>query len=245
MDNSLLSTDPLQAVTDSHTPSGILAKGLCRHYSMGKGEVMALQSVDLEIAEGRFVVLKGRSGSGKTTLLSILAGLDRPDAGSLTVAGHRLDAGMDPDLTCYRREVVGMIFQSFHLMPTLTVAENIMLPGLLAGSSRRALKEKCDGFLSALEMEDRMGHFPGQLSGGEQQRVAIARSLINDPPVILADEPTGNLDEKTAASVMTLLARLQATGNRILIMATHSDVADGICDDVILMSDGRISGAGS
>ncbi|UCF95230.1 MAG: ABC transporter ATP-binding protein, partial [Desulfobacterales bacterium] len=173
--------------------SVIFARALTRIYPLGDSEVVGLNQVDLEIPAGEIVVLKGNSGSGKSTLLSLLAGLDRPTQGELIVADHDLKNTTDVDLTRFRREVVGMVFQSFNLLPTLNVLENVCLPALLAGKSYQKIQSKAVELLDWLNLKSRRRHFPAQLSGGEMQRTAIARALINDPRIILADEPTGNL----------------------------------------------------
>jgi putative ABC transport system ATP-binding protein len=187
------------------------------------------------------VVLKGRSGSGKSTLLALLAGLDSPTAGALTVAGVNLSAASDRRLTRYRRETVGMIFQSFNLLPTLSVLENVKLPALLAGESADDVESRARGLLDDLGMADRLSHHPDQLSGGEMQRTAIARALINDPALILADEPTGNLDSRNGEAVMALLADLNRTRGRTLVLATHSDQADPYAGRRLNLADGRLA----
>ena len=174
----------------------VLAEKITRIYPMGTGEVVGVREIDLEISRGEMVLIKGESGSGKSTLLSLLAGLDLPTSGSLTVAGLRLESASTGELTEFRRKSVGIVFQSFNLLPTLTVIENVGLPALLAGEGRPAVTKRAADLLGWLGMEKRANHFPSQLSGGEMQRSAIARSLINDPSLILADEPTGNLDSK-------------------------------------------------
>ena len=218
----------------------VVAERLSRAYPMGTGEVVGLREVDLEIPQGELVIIKGESGSGKTTLLSLLAGLDRPTGGSLTVAGVKLDRASSRELTEFRRRSVGIVFQSFNLLPTLTVLENVSLPGLLAGEGRRKVCARADELLGRLGMEPRSGHFPSQLSGGEMQRCAIARALINNPSLILADEPTGNLDSKNGTAVFELLAALNRDLRRTVIIATHSSFADPYGTSGIVLSDGSI-----
>ena len=232
---SLAGTPQMEA-----TYAGIRALGLTRIHPTGSSLVVALDGIDFSIPKGSFVVIKGRSGSGKTTLLSLLAGLDRPDAGALEVSGYRLDAGTFPDLDRYRQEMVGMVFQSFNLMPTLNVRENVELPGHLAGKNIHTLRDKSDALLERLSLYDRALHMPGQLSGGEMQRVAIARALINDPAVILADEPTGNLDGRSAEAVVQLLSEFHREDGRTLVMATHSSIADSHADRILHLEDGKI-----
>jgi ABC-type lipoprotein export system ATPase subunit len=218
----------------------IAARNLTRIYTLGGSQVVGIDRVDLEIAVGDLVVLKGNSGSGKSTLLSLLAGLDRPTRGELTVAGHDLTRASAAAMTQFRREIVGMVFQSFNLMPTLTLLENVSLPGLLAGKSHREINSKATELLDWLGLKDRLTHLPAQLSGGEMQRTAIARALINDPAVVLADEPTGNLDSRNGQMVVDLLAALNHKWKRTVIIATHSTLADALATIEICLKDGMV-----
>lgn len=218
----------------------IEARNLTRIYALGDSEVIGLNAVDLRIAAGELVVLKGDSGSGKSTLLSLLAGLDRPTRGELTVAENDLASATPADLTHFRREVVGMVFQSFNLMPTLNVLENVCLPGLLAGKNPSTIKSKATELLSWLGLSQRFAHLPAQLSGGEMQRTAIARALINDPTIILADEPTGNLDSRNGQIVIKLLAELNRKWKRTVVIATHSNLADSLATIKFQLKDGMI-----
>ena len=217
----------------------IKAQDLTRTYRLGNTEVIGINQLNFEIAGGEMVVLKGDSGSGKSTLLSLLAGLDRPTRGELTVADHDLTRASDSALTHYRRDVVGMVFQSFNLMPTLTVLENASLPGLLAGKPFSRIRSKAEEILNWLGLENRLTHLPAQLSGGEMQRAAIARALINDPAIILADEPTGNLDSATGNGILKVLEELNRTGQTI-IMVTHDQRIAQRAGRVITLSDGKI-----
>ena len=219
----------------------ISARDLTRIYTLGDSEVIGINRVDLEIAEGELVVLKGNSGSGKSTLLSLLAGLDRPSRGELIVARHDLNKTSDSQLTHFRRQVVGMIFQSFNLLPTLNVLENICLPALLAGKSIAESRPKAIELLEWLRLDARLNHLPAQISGGEMQRTAIARALINDPAIILADEPTGNLDSRNGQIVIDLLAELNRKWNRTVLIATHSTLADEMATVKIGLRDGMIT----
>ena len=223
----------------------IAAKKLTRIYSLGDSQVTGINHLNFEIAAGELVVLKGESGSGKSTLLSLLAGLDRPTSGELTVAGHNLSIASAADLTHFRREVVGMVFQSFNLMPTLNVLENACLPGLLAGKPYDEIKSKAMEFIDWLGLKTRLRHLPAQLSGGEMQRTAIARALINDPAIVLADEPTGNLDSRNGQIVIELLAELNNKWKRTVIIATHSTLADSLATVQINLKDGMILEVGS
>jgi putative ABC transport system ATP-binding protein len=218
----------------------INARHLTRIYTLGNSDVIGINDIGLDIAPGELVVLKGNSGSGKSTLLSLIAGLDRPTRGVLNVADHDLTKATPSDLTHFRRDVVGMVFQSFNLMPTLNVVENACLPGLLAGKPKDRITSKAMELLDWLGLSARWNHLPAQLSGGEMQRTAIARALINDPDIILADEPTGNLDSRNGQIVVELFAELNRKWNRTVIIATHSDIADSLASMTICLKDGKI-----
>jgi putative ABC transport system ATP-binding protein len=217
------------------------ARHLTRIYRLGDSEVIGINDIGLDIAPGELVVLKGNSGSGKSTLLSLIAGLDHPTRGYLNVANHDLTKATPSDLTQFRREIVGMVFQSFNLMPTLNVVENACLPGLLAGKSANRVTSKAMELIDWLGLSNRWNHLPAQLSGGEMQRTAIARALINDPDIILADEPTGNLDSHNGQIVMELFAELNRKWNRTVIIATHSNIADSLASMTICLKDGMIT----
>ena len=219
----------------------INARHLTRIYTLGDSDVIGINDIGLDIAPGELVVLKGNSGSGKSTLLSLIAGLDRPTRGVLNVADHDLSTATPSDLTYFRRDVVGMVFQSFNLMPTLNVVENACLPGLLAGKPKDRITSKAMELLDWLGLSARWNHLPAQLSGGEMQRTAIARALINDPDIILADEPTGNLDSRNGQIVVELFAELNRKWNRTVIIATHSDIADSLASMSICLKDGMIT----
>jgi len=221
----------------------IRAESLTRTYSLGSIEIVGIQDINLEIPKGELVVLRGVSGSGKSTLLALLGGLDQPTRGRLTVDGHDLQGANPEQLNEYRRNTVGMIFQSFNLLPTLTVMENICLPALLAGKPYPSTRKRALYWLEWLHLTNRVAHYPSQLSGGEMQRTAIIRALINEPAIILADEPTGNLDSGNGNSVMELLAELNRTFGRTVIIATHSSLADPFATFRICLKDGRIAEA--
>lgn len=231
---------PHEKTTDAPGDFAVMARGLARVYPMGSGEVVAVRNIDLRIAVGELLVIKGESGSGKSTLLALLAGLDRPTAGKLTVAGLGLENASPGELTTFRRRSIGIVFQSFNLLPTLTVAENVMLPAILAGRRHAEVRSRANDLLHWLRMEQRSAHFPSQLSGGEMQRTAIARALINDPAIILADEPTGNLDSKNGEAVVELLAELNRGSGRTVIVATHGSLVDPYSTAGILLRDGSI-----
>jgi putative ABC transport system ATP-binding protein len=222
----------------------IEARGLTRVYTTQAGDVAGVRGADLRIEAGQMVLLKGASGSGKSTLLSLLAGLDTPTSGELRVAGRDLTSPGQigqAGLTEYRRRVVGIVFQSFNLMPTMTVLENVCLPALLAGEALASARKRALGHLEWLGLTRRAGHLPEELSGGEMQRTAMARALINDPPVILADEPTGNLDSASGRVVAEYLAQLASRFGRTVVMATHGTLADHLAHRVLCISDGVVT----
>jgi putative ABC transport system ATP-binding protein len=223
----------------------ILAQGVSRIYPLGDTAVVGVEDIDLAISRGEMVVLKGNSGSGKSTLLALLGGLDLPTRGRLTVAGQNLQKATPKQLNAYRRNVVGMIFQTFNLLPTLTVVENVCLPALLAGRSRRKVTRQALEWLDWLHLSNRLNHYPRQLSGGEMQRTAIVRALINEPSIILADEPTGNLDSKNGQAVIELLSELNRRFHTTIVIATHSALADPYATLQIGLKDGRITETGA
>jgi putative ABC transport system ATP-binding protein len=194
-----------------------LAKG----YRRGGQDVPVLFDITLEIPEGDFIALMGPSGSGKSTLLNLIAGIDKPDAGELLVAGEDITRLSEAELADWRASHVGFIFQFYNLMPVLDAFENVELPLLLTSLSRRERRERVDMALALVGLTDRRDHYPNELSGGQQQRVAIARALVADPAIIVADEPTGDLDRKSAAEILGLLRRLNAEMGKTIIMVTH------------------------
>lgn len=203
--------------------------------------VRALDGVDLAIAPGDFAVLMGASGSGKSTLLNLAGAIDQPTAGSVSIGDHLLEKMTEVELTRLRRTSIGFIFQFFHLIPTLTVEENVAFPLELNGVSGQEVKTRVESVLTEVELIPRRSHFPNQLSGGEMQRVAIGRAVVNRPQLILADEPTGNLDSKTGEKILDLLRNVHRAYSPTIIMATHSDRASQIGDYIIRVSDGRIT----
>ncbi len=211
-------------------------------YRLGEAEVVGIEGIDLRIRRGEIVVVKGKSGSGKSTLLSLIGGLDTPSRGCISVADYNLQEATPEQLTEFRRNIVGVVFQTFNLLPTLSALENVILPALLAGISFEASREKAMELLEWLGVKHRAKHFPSQLSGGEMQRTAIARSLINDPEILLADEPTGNLDSRSGEAVVRLLVEANRKFKTTVIIATHSDQMDPFATSRIFLQDGRIAG---
>ena len=207
----------------------------------GTPPVTALNEVSLEIERGEFVAITGPSGSGKSTLLNLLGGLDHPTTGEVVVDGVHLERADDRDLTLYRRTKLGIVFQFFNLLPSMSVAENVEMPLLLTGKNIREARAAALEMLHLVGMSHWSGHFPHQLSGGEMQRAAIARALIHDPSLLLADEPTGNLDSGNAAQVLELMAKIASRRTATVIMVTHSDAVAALADRRIHMLDGRIA----
>jgi putative ABC transport system ATP-binding protein len=215
---------------------------LCKEYRMGGDVVRALAGVSLEVARGEFVAIMGASGSGKSTLLHLIGGLDFPTSGEVLVEGQRLGQLSDRARTLFRRRRLGIVFQTFNLLPTLTAAENVALPMLVDGAGRNDFLARAEAALRSVDMGHRLAHRPDALSGGEQQRVAIARALLNDPAVVLADEPTGNLDSDHAEAIWTVLRRLVDEQQRTIITVTHEASGARHADRVIVLRDGKIVG---
>lgn len=220
----------------------IQCENLRKTYRIGTRSVEALRGATLKIDEPGFYAIMGQSGSGKSTLLHLLAGLDDSDGGTVRVAGRRLDEMDDRALTEFRRTEIGVVFQQFNLIPTMTARENIELPGMLAGRPADELNARSSELLEQLGISERADHRPEALSGGEQQRVAIARSLLFSPAVIFADEPTGNLDSASAEQLWTLLASLAEQQQITVIMVTHEPSAASHCKRTYLLRDGVVSG---
>ena len=204
----------------------------------GAARVHVLKAVDLAIDRGEAVGLVGPSGSGKSTLLMVIAGLEKPDTGTVTVAGSRLDELDEDALARFRGRHIGLVFQSFHLVPTMTALENVAVPLELAG--RADAFARAERELAVVGLKDRLHHYPAQLSGGEQQRVALARALAPDPPILIADEPTGNLDEDTGAAIVELLIDQQRARGTTLIVVTHDLALAGRCDRIVRIRSGHI-----
>ncbi len=222
-------------------PSLIEAREVSKIYRMGSAEVVALDTVSMGIEAGEFVALQGTSGSGKSTLLNMLGGLDHPTSGEIVYAGQAIAPFSKKEMARYRRASVGMIFQNFNLIPTMTAAENISLALAFNGARGKVREETAAGLLERVGLGARLDHRPTELSGGEQQRVAIARAISNRPRVLLADEPTGNLDSTRAAELLELLREMVARDDLTIIMVTHdSELAANFADRTIHMKDGRV-----
>lgn len=204
------------------------------------GIVRAVRSVSLEVEKGKFVAIQGPSGSGKSTLLGIVAGLERPDEGQVTINGKDITSMTEDQLSLFRRYNIGFVFQAFNLIPTLTAMENVAFPLFPEKMDRKEMLRRAQKAAEAVGLSGRLNHYPGELSGGEQQRVAVARSLINNPPVILADEPTGNLDTATGKKIIELLRKLNSENQLTILLVTHDDKIAAQSDDVIRIVDGRI-----
>jgi putative ABC transport system ATP-binding protein len=214
--------------------------GVGKVFPAGERGFTALDGIDLEVAAGEFVAIVGKSGSGKSTLLNLIAGIDRPTAGTVEVAGTAIHGLDESRLAAWRGRHVGVVFQSFQLLPTLTVLENVTLPMDFCGTLGRAqARARAVDLLRQMDIEEQAGKLPANLSGGQQQRAAIARALANDPPLIVADEPTGNLDSQTSAVVMRLLADLSSSGKTVL-MVTHERELSRLSSRIVTLADGRI-----
>jgi putative ABC transport system ATP-binding protein len=215
------------------------ARDITKTYTIGDREIRVLDEVSLSVSEGEFLVVAGSSGSGKTTLLSLLSGLDKPSSGRVLVEEKDITDTSEDDLAPLRNKTIGFVFQSFHLVPSLTALENVMFPAELNHDSRA--HAKAADLLKRVGMQDRSANFPHQLSGGEMQRVAMCRAVINNPKIIFADEPTGNLDTENGKAVLDLLLKFQRERRTTLVLITHSlDIAE-MADRVIVLKDGRIT----
>ena len=217
------------------------AKNLVKSYLLGSQQVGALAGVDFMVEEGEFVAIMGPSGSGKSTLLHLLGGLDKPSSGEITLAGYKLALLRDRKATLLRRRQVGFVFQFFNLLPTLTTEENILLPIIIDGRKIRDYRERLETLLNLVGLADRRKHKPEQLSGGEQQRVALARALITQPAIVLADEPTGNLDSKNGIGIMELLHHSCEALGQTIVIVTHDPRAASYANRVVSLRDGSVS----
>jgi putative ABC transport system ATP-binding protein len=224
----------------------IRLRSVSRHYLMGESVIRAVNDVSLTVPTGEFLALLGSSGSGKSTLLNLIAGLDRPSSGSVLAQGQDLSKMSSLELARYRRQTVGMVFQSFNLLPRMTLEENVELPLRLAEVDRSERGARVREALGRVGLEKRVGHRPSELSGGEQQRTAIARALVNRPKILLADEPTGNLDSATGESILTLLREIQKNPGMTIIMVTHErTLAERFASRLAVMGDGKLLSNGA
>jgi putative ABC transport system ATP-binding protein len=223
------------------TQPALQLEQISRHYKMGETFVRAVDGVSLSVARGEFLALLGSSGSGKSTLLNLIAGLDRPTSGAILANGSNLSALSSLELARYRRNTIGMIFQSFNLLPRMTLEENVDLPLRLAEVDRSERAGRVREALERVCLTHRTGHRPTELSGGEQQRVAIARALVNSPKILLADEPTGNLDSATGEAILSLMRELQTQLGMTIVMVTHErPLAERFADRLAIMGDGKL-----
>jgi len=218
----------------------IRLKDVSKHYPMGDSVVKALRHLDFKVFQGEFVAIMGPSGSGKSTAMNLVGSLDVPTHGHIYLDDGDISELSESDLAQVRGKKIGFIFQSFNLIPNLTVKENVMLPMMFQGTSLQERGDRAEELLTLVELHDRMDHYPGEISGGQMQRVAIARSLANDPEVILADEPTGNLDTKTGAIVMEFLEKLNKEGKTVIMVTHDPDLAKKYADVVYSLLDGRL-----
>jgi len=213
-------------------------------YQQGRNEITALAGVSLDVPTGEFTAIVGPSGSGKSTLLHLMAGLDRPTQGEVLVEGRIISQMPDDEVTLFRRTKIGFIFQFFNLLPTLTAVENVMLPLVLDGRPRAKATARAATLLERVGLTARNDHLPEELSGGEMQRLAVARALVFGPPILLADEPTGNLDSKTGTGILQLIRQINREEGCTVVMVTHNQEAAGYGDRVIYLKDGMIGGGG-
>ncbi|HWZ43590.1 MAG TPA: ABC transporter ATP-binding protein [Candidatus Saccharimonadales bacterium] len=224
-------------------PEAVTTVSLVRHYKLGRSIIPAVDGVSLTAHRGEFIALLGASGSGKSTLLNLIAGLDRPDSGAIVVEGQNLSVLTSLELAQYRRHIVGMVFQSFNLVNTMTLQENVELPMRFAEVRRRDRRARVQEALEKVGLSARFGHRPSEMSGGEQQRAALARALVNRPKILLADEPTGNLDSKTGTEIMDLIKDLNRTLAMTVIMVTHErPLAERYATRLVFLGDGKVLG---
>ena len=232
--------------TPSNGQPAIRLDHISRHYTMGEAVIRAVDDVSLDLPTGEFLALLGSSGSGKSTLLNLIAGLDRPTSGAVIAHGQGLSKVSSLELARYRRQTVGMVFQSFNLLPRMTLEENVELPLRLAEVERGDRAARVQEALGRVGLGKRITHRPSELSGGEQQRAAIARALVNRPKILLADEPTGNLDSATGESILTLLKEIQKNPGMTIVMVTHErPLAERYADRLAVMGDGKLLSNGA
>jgi putative ABC transport system ATP-binding protein len=236
----------MDLISMTELPPAIHLESVSRHYLMGESVIRAVDDVSVTVPPGEFLALLGSSGSGKSTLLNLIAGLDRPTSGAVIAHGQDLSKMSALELARYRRQTVGMVFQSFNLLPRMTLEENVELPLRLAEVDRSDRATRVREALQRVGLEKRIGHRPSELSGGEQQRTAIARALVNRPKILLADEPTGNLDSATGESILTLLREIQKNPGMTIVMVTHERaLAERFADRLAVMGDGKLLSNGA
>ena len=221
-------------------PSLVSVRGVGKAYPLPEGEVRVFQGLDFDLERGELVAVMGASGVGKTTFLNLLGALDRPSEGTIALDGEDINAKSDREKSSLRNGKIGFVFQSFHLLPEFSALENVFLPLLIAGRSRREAERRGRALLAEVFLEDRAGQKPGQLSGGEQQRVAIARALVNEPKLLLADEPTGNLDWRTGEAVIQLIKDIHERRGLSSVIVTHNEKVARYCDKLYVMEGGRL-----
>ena len=230
LDNKIVTTDE----------DVLIARGICKSYPTPRGQLEILQGVDLTVKRGTILAILGASGAGKSTLLNILGTLDTPDAGSIEVRGWRVDQRREAELARFRARRLGFVFQFHHLLPEFSAEENVMMPLLIAGTPASSARARARDVLAAVGLHERGEHRPSELSGGEAQRVAVARALAGEPELVLADEPSGNLDGQSAAGLHELLASLRASGHQTFVVVTHNDRLAAIADRVLTLESGRL-----
>ncbi len=218
----------------------LIADNLVKTFRIGSQRIEVLRSVSFSAERGEWVALTGASGSGKTTLLDIVGTISKPDSGLLEIDERNVSGLSGSQLVTFRRKKIGFVFQSYHILPELNILENVMLPGLLDGKSKRVCRDKAEKLLTRVGLTHRIGHRPNELSGGEQQRAAIARALMNDPALLLADEPTGNLDSNTGKGILDIFGELHSGGDVTILMVTHDPHVAALADRRIELADGSI-----
>jgi putative ABC transport system ATP-binding protein len=227
--------------TATFAEPALYARGLTKVFGEGETAVRALDGVSFEVAPGEMVAIMGPSGSGKSTMLHLLGALETPTEGEISLAGERYDGLSDNDLTRLRRDRIGFVFQFFNLLPALTAHENVLLPALIAGRRDDAARERAGELLERVGLGHRTTHLPSELSGGEQQRVSIARALLTEPELVLADEPTGNLDSRSSEQILDLLRDVNRAERQTLVIVTHDAGAAAIAERVVFLRDGRVA----
>lgn len=218
----------------------LVAENLSKSFQLGSQKIEVLKDVSLSVPQGKWVALLGSSGSGKTTLLDIIGTISRPDHGSLVIAGQNILGMSARETVTFRRKKIGFVFQAYHMLPELTICENVMLPAMLDGISKQYARTKSEELLSRVGLAHRIGHRPNELSGGEQQRAAIARSLMNEPELLLADEPTGNLDSVTGGGILDIFRKLHEDGGMTIVMVTHDRTVANLADRIVSLKDGTL-----